>query len=318
MNNSTDTNDIVSQKNELTGIIIEDETEQLPFGLMKFLSKVEEIKHQLMCIEDNNELMKIKYERITKQMKVSDVSNCEELKRLIQKICSDALRIEKELKQCKQENDSIKKDIESNPIHQVGESELRIRENHISFLSMKFVVIMKKSRILQEKIKEGLIKNYQKQVKLIGTNNLPPELQTLNIKEEKRFHHQMKLKKESSKRINKIQSINSLAYVKSKHDEIITIIRSIDELAQTFVDAAILVEMQGEMINNICDNCEQAKEYTTEALININKAKRLRKPNRFKKWSIVICICLIIVIFLVVVGSILLPIIIKSAEFALV
>ncbi|EKE37542.1 SNARE domain containing protein [Entamoeba nuttalli P19] len=188
MNNSTDTNDIVSQKNELTGIIIEDETEQLPFGLMKFLSKVEEIKHQLMCIENNNELMKIKYERITKQMKVSDV---------------------------------------------------------------------------------------------IGTSNLPPELQTLNIKEEKRFHHQMKLKKESSKRINKIQSINSLAYVKSKHDEIITIIRSIDELAQTFVDAAILVEMQGEMINNICDNCEQAKEYTTEALININKAKRLRKPNRF-------------------------------------
>ncbi|EDR28478.1 syntaxin, putative [Entamoeba dispar SAW760] len=311
MNNSTDTNDKVSQKDELTGIIVEDQTEQLPFGLMKFLSKVEEIKHQLMSIEDNNELMKIKYERIIKQMKVSDVRNdCEELKLLIQKICSDALRIEKELEEFKQENDNIKRDIESNPIHQVGESELRIRENQISFLSMKFVVTMKKSRTLQEKIKEGLIKNYQKQVKL--------KLQTLSVKEGKRFLHQMKLKKEPSKHINKTQSINTLAYVKSKHDEIITIIRGIDELAQTFVDAAILVEMQSEMINNICDNCEQAKEYTTEALVNIKKAQRIRKPNRFKKWSILICICLIVVIFLIVVGSILLPIIIKSAEFALV
>lgn len=64
-----------------------------------------------------------------------------------------------------------------------------------------------------------------------------------------------------------------------------------------FLDLAILVQQQGEMIDNIEMNIKDAKDYVQKGEININKAHEYQKSARKKKC----CILLIAIAVLIVI-----------------
>ena len=108
----------------------------------------------------------------------------------------------------------------------------------------------------------------------------------------------------------KNQAKNALAYIENKSNDIKRLEQSILELHNLFLDMAILVEAQGELIDQIEYNVTTAVANTSEAVKNLQNAnkyqKKSRKVNSFLPfWSIqkmFILICILIVIIIVVAG----------------
>ena len=122
---------------------------------------------------------------------------------------------------------------------------------------------------------------------------LPEELQTIKPSKQSSFRQQMKLKKQLSQRTLKKHSLQTLAYIKYKHDQLTMIVDSIDEVTQMFLDMKILINDQSLLINNIVDNCEQAKEYTSDAVELIQSSKPLHKHYR------IVCLLFLIIIIII-------------------
>ena len=62
------------------------------------------------------------------------------------------------------------------------------------------------------------------------------------------------------------------------------------------MDMAVLVEAQGEMIDQIEYNVSQSVAYTKDAVINLRKANSLQKKSRKKICCLMICLLVIIIL----------------------
>jgi t-SNARE complex subunit (syntaxin) len=94
------------------------------------------------------------------------------------------------------------------------------------------------------------------------------------------------------------QAKDALIYIESRHRDIMRLEQSIRELHQLFMDMAVLVEAQGELIDQIEYNVNQSVAYTKDAVKNLRKASELQKKSR-KKMCCLIIILLIVVVLLV-------------------
>ena len=94
---------------------------------------------------------------------------------------------------------------------------------------------------------------------------------------------------------------NAVADLEERHKDIKNLEKSILQVHNLIIDLSKLVQLQGEMIDNIDVNIQKAKNYVQKGEKNLNKAKENMKKARKKK-----CIILIIaiVILLIVVISI--------------
>ena len=72
----------------------------------------------------------------------------------------------------------------------------------------------------------------------------------------------------------------ALAYIENRHKDIIRLEQSIQELHQLFLDLAILVEAQGELIDQIEYNVSQAASYTKDAVKQLADANKYQKRSR--------------------------------------
>lgn len=81
-----------------------------------------------------------------------------------------------------------------------------------------------------------------------------------------------------------------------RHDEFLKLERSIREVHDLFIELGALVTQQGEMINNIAYNVEQATEKVEKGRRDLSDAERHQRSARRKK---VICAAIIIVAVLI-------------------
>jgi len=92
----------------------------------------------------------------------------------------------------------------------------------------------------------------------------------------------------------------ALSYVENKHNDIVKLNNSIMQLHQLFVDMSVLVAQQGELIDQIEDNCNMAAEYTSQGVKAIREAAVIQKKSRKKLCWIVILVAVVIIIIVVV------------------
>jgi len=92
----------------------------------------------------------------------------------------------------------------------------------------------------------------------------------------------------------------ALSYVENKHNDIVRLNNSIMELHQLFVDMSVLVAQQGELIDQIEDNCNMAAEYTSQGVKAIREAAVIQKKSRKKLCWIVILLAVLVIIIVIV------------------
>ncbi|KAL8204867.1 hypothetical protein R6Q57_010490 [Mikania cordata] len=96
------------------------------------------------------------------------------------------------------------------------------------------------------------------------------------------------------------QVLDTLAEIQERHDAVREVERKLLELQQIFMDMAVLVDAQGEMLDNIETQVSSAVDHVQDGNKALYKAKSLQKNSR--KWMCIAILILLIIVAVVVVG----------------
>ena len=89
-----------------------------------------------------------------------------------------------------------------------------------------------------------------------------------------------------------------------RHDEFLKLERSIREVHDLFVELGALVTQQGDLVNNIAYNVEQAESKVEKGRKQLSDAERHQRSARRKKLiCFTILSCVIIIVVLVILGE---------------
>ncbi|XP_009708121.1 PREDICTED: syntaxin-1A [Cariama cristata] len=203
----------------------------------------------------------------------------EELEELMSDIKKTANKVRSKLK-------SIEQSIEQEEGLNRSSADLRIRKTQHSTLSRKFVEVMSEYNATQTDYRERCKGRIQRQLEITGRTTTSEELEDmLESGNPAIFSSGIIMDSNITK-----QALNE---IETRHSEIIKLENSIRELHDMFMDMAMLVESQGEMIDRIEYNVEHSVDYVERAVSDTKKAVKYQSKARRKKIMIIIC-CVIL------------------------
>ncbi|KAH1171408.1 hypothetical protein KIL84_007026 [Mauremys mutica] len=94
----------------------------------------------------------------------------------------------------------------------------------------------------------------------------------------------------------------ALNEIETRHDEILKLERSIQELHEMFTYLATEVELQGEMIDRIEKNILDSQDYVKKGHVHLSSARESQQKARKKKFMIIICLSVTVVIVVIIIG----------------
>eukprot|EP00076_Gallus_gallus_P027912 XP_015151383.2 syntaxin-1A [Gallus gallus] len=244
----------------------------------EFFEQVEEIRGFIDKISENVEEVKRKHSAILASPN-PDEKTKEELEELMSDIKKTANKVRSKLK-------SIEQSIEQEEGLNRSSADLRIRKTQHSTLSRKFVEVMSEYNATQTDYRERCKGRIQRQLEITGRTTTSEELEDmLESGNPAIFSSGIIMDSNITK-----QALNE---IETRHSEIIKLENSIRELHDMFMDMAMLVESQGEMIDRIEYNVEHSVDYVERAVSDTKKAVKYQSKARRKKIMIIIC-CVIL------------------------
>ncbi|XP_006743932.2 syntaxin-1A, partial [Leptonychotes weddellii] len=240
----------------------------------EFFEQVEEIRGFIDKISENVEEVKRKHSAILASPN-PDEKTKEELEELMSDIKKTANKVRSKLK-------SIEQSIEQEEGLNRSSADLRIRKTQHSTLSRKFVEVMSEYNATQSDYRERCKGRIQRQLEITGRTTTSEELEDmLESGNPAIFASGIIMDSSISKQ--------ALSEIETRHSEIIKLENSIRELHDMFMDMAMLVESQGEMIDRIEYNVEHSVDYVERAVSDTKKAVKYQSKARRKKIMIIIC-----------------------------
>jgi t-SNARE complex subunit (syntaxin) len=170
-------------------------------------------------------------------------------------------------------------------------TETRIRANMHSTLTQKFLELVQEYQEVQTSYKNKYQEKIERQYKIAKPDATQSEIEDAieSGDSSKVFATQI-----LDSHLHQ-QAKNALAYIEARHADIKKIEVSIKQLHELFVDMAILVDAQGEMLNQIEYNVSQSVDYIKKGNEQLVGAIKQQKKSR-KKMYILICIMVVIII----------------------
>jgi len=174
-------------------------------------------------------------------------------------------------------------------------NEIRLKRTQIQTASNRFLEIWTEYNTLQvqfrEKVKEDLVKC------LKVTNNQLTEEEIEEKIDAGEGVFSASIMQETA------QAKEQLARVENRHKDIKKLEEGITEIHSMFMDLAILVEQQGEMVTRIEDHIMTASKDVENAAVNLKKAKGWQEAARKKKVILGIIAIVVVLILLLVILS---------------
>lgn len=170
------------------------------------------------------------------------------------------------------------------------QSEIRIRENLGNTLTRKFVDVMKEYQNAQTKYKTDIKKKVKRQVQIVKPDATTEEIDAvLQSGGSSEVFKQAILKGDASDAIT-----NAYMNVRDKYQDVLTLEASVAELHQMFLDFALLIEQQGELLDQIAFQVQAAGDYIDEGNTEMTQAIEYQISIRKKQCCIVFTILIII------------------------
>lgn len=253
-----------------------------------FFREVEDIRENIGRMQENVEEVKKTHSAILSAPQ-TDEKVKQHLEDMMADIKKSANRVRAKLKQ-------MESGIEQLEQINMMSAEFRIRKTQHSMLSQKFVEVMTDYNKTQTDYRERCKARIQRQLEITGRSTTTEEVEEMLESGNPAIFTQGIM-------TDTQQAKQTLADIEARHADIIKLENSIRELHDMFMDMAMLVESQGEMIDRIEFHVSGALEYVEEAVKDTKKAMEYQRKARRKQFCIIICV-LILLIFL---GSMLTP-----------
>jgi len=175
-----------------------------------------------------------------------------------------------------------------------GASEARIRSNMHGTLTRKFVDLMAEYQEIQTKYKNKYRERGERQYRVVNPNATREEIDNALSGDQQEIFTQHILQGPGH-----AQARNALADIQERHRDITRLETSIAELHQLFLDMSVLVESQGELLDQIEYTVSQSVNYTGKAVEELRSANKYQKKVR-KKMCCVICIIMIVLAIILI------------------
>ncbi|KAL2727697.1 syntaxin-1A isoform X5 [Vespula maculifrons] len=235
--------------------------------MTEFFAEVEEIREMIDRIQTNVEDVKKKHSAI-----LSAPQTDEKVKMELEDLMSD---IKKTANKVRAKLKVIEQNIEQEEHTNKSSADLRIRKTQHSTLSRKFVEVMSEYNRTQTDYRERCKGRIQRQLEITGRTTTNDELEEMLEQGNPAVFTQGIIMETQ-------QAKQTLADIEARHADIIKLENSIRELHDMFMDMAMLVESQGEMIDRIEYHVEHAVDYVQTATQDTKKALKYQsKARRF-------------------------------------
>jgi syntaxin 1B/2/3 len=178
---------------------------------------------------------------------------------------------------------------------QADAEEHTMKQNLAASLSSKFADALRQYQQAQEEYAAKVKAKMVQKVKIVKPEATEPQIErAIETGQVEKLFVQSTL---DSAQLT-TQSKNALAYVKDRHNDIVAIEQSIKELNKLFVDMAIIVNSEGEMLGHIEENVNAAVLDTGRGAEQLGKAVDQQKKSRKKMYIILFILVLIIIVAL--------------------
>lgn len=251
----------------------------------QFFQEVEDIREMIDKIQANVEEVKKKHSSILSAPQ-SDDKTKQELEDLMSDIKKTANKVRAKLK-------VIEQGIDQEESTNKNSADLRIRKIQQSTLSRKFVEVMTEYNRTQTDYRERCKARIMRQLEITGRTTTNEELEEMLEQDNSAVFTQGIIMETQ-------QAKQTLADIEARHADIIKLENSIRELHDMFMDMAMLVENQGEMIDRIEFHVEHAVDYVQTATQDTKKALRYQSRARRKKIFIFICLVILLIVLIVI------------------
>ncbi|XP_067087287.1 syntaxin-2 [Osmerus mordax] len=259
-------------------------------GFMEFFfRRVEEVRGLIDEISIQVEEVRNRHSMILSAPNPNDRTK-EELDQLTNEIKKNANFVRAKLKSMEQ---SLPKDNNTNR----SSVDFRIQKTQHTVLSRKFVEVMTQYNETQVSFREKTKKRIRRQLEITGKVTSNEELEDM-LESGSQWQSIFTSDIISDSQITR----QALTEIESRHQDIKRLESSIRELHTMFTDMAMLVETQGDMVNNIEKNVHNATEYIHKAKEETKKAIRYQKKSRRKHLYLTICVVVCILILIIIVG----------------
>lgn len=252
-----------------------------------FFKQVEDIRISIETIAENVETVKKLHSAILSAPQ-QDEKDKQELEQLMAIIKKAANKVRSQLK-------SIEQNIEHDEQTDRTSAEIRIKKTQSSTLSRKFVEVMTEYNKTQTDYRERCKGRIKRQLEITGKATTNEELESMIESGNPQIFTQGIV-------MDSAQAKQTLADIEARHADIMKLENSIKELHDMFMDMAMLVESQGEMIDRIEYNVEQSVDFIETAKQDTKRAVKYQSEARKKKVILLgIFITIVVIIVLIVI-----------------
>ena len=265
------------------------EKEKENIELQNFIKSTREIQSKIKILKTNNDNLRSLKTLLIQSVAAEDKSK---YNTKISSIIEESSNIQKEIKTTLENNfKTFIKDLDINT--NLFEQEKRISRNLHGATVKNFQDVMLEFQSLESDLKstnEGMI---IRSAEIVINRQLSRE-EKKNIIESPEIAQKLIQEKLSGQAHSKLQ--NALQDLQERHDEIRKLEASILAVHALIEELAGLVRLQGEMIDNICDNISAAKDDAIKAEEDIFDSKKNMISARKKKCVILIIILIVILL----------------------
>jgi syntaxin 1B/2/3 len=275
--------------------------------LNEFFSQVEEIKEAMAQISENISTMKGLYSKLLTSTSTEDA---QELRKEVGSVRAATDKIAQQMrlkmKKMRMENDDFDKSH-----NETDPSLVKIRSNMHGTLVRKFLDQMQEYQAMLTKYDKKFRDKAYKEVQIVAPDASPEDIDEVleSGGEEAIFQkHIMEDRKHAKAK-------QTLDYLKEKHNDLLALEKSITELNQLFMDMAILVETQGDLIDQIEFSVMNSKAFTEKAVETLKETEKIVSSTRKKKlclWITIGLIIAVIVVVILIVAGVIPPIVAKA------
>nr|XP_023875998.1 syntaxin-132-like isoform X1 [Quercus suber]POE81761.1 hypothetical protein CFP56_19960 [Quercus suber] len=174
----------------------------------------------------------------------------------------------------------------------------RARMNMTNALMKKFKELMIEFQTLRQRIQDEYREVVERRVMTVtGTR---PDDETIDHLIETGNSEQIFQK--AMQEAGRGQVLNTVEEIQERHDVVKEIEKKLLDLHQIYLDMAVLVEAQGEILDNIENQVTTAVDHVQRGTTVLQNAKKLQKNSR--KWMCIAIIILLVIVAVIVVGVI--------------
>ncbi|KAL8506748.1 hypothetical protein ACS0TY_017591 [Phlomoides rotata] len=257
-------------------------------GMESFNKQIQEVEKQV----DKLSSLLVKLKEANEESK--SITKASSMKAIRKRMEKDVDEVGKIARNVKSKIEAINKDNLANrekPGCGKGTAVDRSRMTMTNSLTKKFKELMTEFQTLRQRIEEEYREVVERRVMTVtGTR---PDEETINHLIETGNSEQIFQK--AMQEAGHGQVLNTLEEIQERHDAVREIEKKLLDLHQIYLDMAVLVEAQGDILDNIESQVSNAVDHVQSGTASLQIAKKLQKNSRK-------CMCIAIIILLIIVA----------------